>query len=73
MRSDPVLTVLDRPIDDQDGAAVGCLNDPIHRSSLLDGRQDFGPIGFGVDIEAAGRYPVFDQIQQCAATYHNVR
>src|SRR4029077_20032408 len=67
MRADPVLTILDRPIDDQNSTAVGRFDDSIHRLAVPHRSQDLITVLLRINIEAAGRYSIPDQVLQRAS------
>ena len=73
MRSDPVLAILDWPVDHQDGTPVGRLDNPVHHSAIAQGRHDLRAIFFGIDIEASGGDAVLDQFHKRAAVLHDRR
>ena len=73
VRPDPVLATFDRTVDHQNGPTVRRFHDPVHRLALAYRAENLGTILFGIDIEAAGRYPILDQSEQRAAGFHDVR
>ena len=73
MRPDPVLAILDWPVDHQDSTPVGRLDNPVHYGAIAHRRHDFRAIFFGIDIEASGRDAVLDQFHERAAGLHDRR
>jgi hypothetical protein len=71
--SDPVFAAFDRPVHNQNGTAVRRFYDPVHRLALTHRAENLGAILFSVNIEAAGRYPVLDQVQQRASGLNDIR
>jgi len=73
MRSDPVLAILNWPVDHQDGTPIGRFDNTVHHGVIANRRHDLRAIFFGIDIEASGRDAVLDQFHKRAAGLHDRR
>ncbi len=71
MRSDPVLAILDWPVDHKDGSPVGRLDNTVHHGTITHCRHDLRAVFFGIETEASGRDAVLDQFHKRAAGFHN--
>ena len=53
-------------------AAIRGFDDAVHRLALPHRAEKLVAIFLGINIEAAGRYPIFDEAQQCAPGLHDI-
>ena len=73
MRSDPIVGAGNRPIDDRDGAAVGCFRHEANDLSRGHRREKVGAILVGVAVQTSRLDPMADDVDERSARLHDIR